>query len=93
MGSSVKPGKFFNYGVTGRKNMYFFGFQILKWHLGWDTLHLHIKPSLYVCRRVQGSQTFKQNSVILIYSCFIRFYNLGFFGSRGVGQVGGGYLG
>ena len=23
--------------------------------------HLHIKPSLYVCRRVQGSQIFKQN--------------------------------
>ena len=23
--------------------------------------HLHIKPSLYVCRRIQGSQIFKQN--------------------------------
>ena len=29
----------------------------------WDRTppHLHIKPSLYVCRRVQGSQIFKQN--------------------------------
>ena len=30
--------------------------------------HLHIKPSLYVCRRVQGSQIFKQNSIISICS-------------------------
>ena len=30
--------------------------------------HLHIKPNLYVCRRVQGSQIFKQNWIILIHS-------------------------
>ena len=30
--------------------------------------HLHIKPSLYVCRRVQGSQIFKQNWIISIHS-------------------------
>ena len=30
--------------------------------------HLHIKPSLYVCRRVQGSQIFKQNWIISIRS-------------------------
>ena len=34
----------------------------------WDRTppHLHIKPSLYVCRKVQGSQIFKQNWIILI---------------------------
>ena len=32
----------------------------------WDRTppHLHIKCSLYVCSRVQGSQIFKQNSII-----------------------------
>ena len=30
--------------------------------------HLHIKPSLYVCRKVQGSQIFKQNWIISIHS-------------------------
>ena len=30
--------------------------------------NLHIKPSLYVCRRVQGSQIFKQNLIISIRS-------------------------
>ena len=30
--------------------------------------HLHIKYSLYVCRRVQGSQIFKRNSIISIHS-------------------------
>ena len=33
-----------------------------------NTPHLHIKPSLYVCRRVQGSQIFKQNWIISIRS-------------------------
>ena len=35
--------------------------------------HLHIKCSLYVCSRVQGSQIFKQNSIILICSKIIAF--------------------
>ena len=36
----------------------------------WDRTppHLHIKSSLYVCRRVQGSQIFKQNRIILFHS-------------------------
>ena len=33
-----------------------------------DTPHLQIKSSLYVCRIVQGSQTFKQNWIICICS-------------------------
>ena len=35
--------------------------------------HLHIKYSLYVCSRVQGSQIFKQNSIILICSKVVAF--------------------
>ena len=36
----------------------------------WDRTppHLHIKPNLYVCRKVQGSQIFKQNWIISIHS-------------------------
>ena len=35
--------------------------------------HLHIKCSLHVCRRVQGSQIFKWNSIILIHSKVMAF--------------------
>ena len=40
--------------------------------------HLHMKPSLYlyVCRRVQGSQIFKQNT-------YCNVSDLGFLGSGG----------
>ena len=38
-----------------------------------DTPHLHIKSTLYVCRRVQGSQIFKQNWIISIHSKVIAF--------------------
>ena len=34
------------------------------------------KPSLYVCRRAQGSQIFKQNSNISIRSHFIEFFKI-----------------
>ena len=37
-------------------------------------LHLHIKPNLHVCRRVQGSQIFKQNWIISIRSRVIEFW-------------------
>ena len=49
----------------------------------WDGTpsHLHTKPSLYVCRRTQGSQMFKQNYLNLF--TFYSFYNLGFFGLGG----------
>ena len=41
----------------------------------WDrTLpHLHINCGLHVCRRVQGSQIFKRNSIILIGSKVMAF--------------------
>ena len=35
--------------------------------------HLHIKCSLHVCGRVQGSQVFKRNSIISIHSKVIAF--------------------
>ena len=54
--------------------------------------HLHIKSSLYVCWRAQGSQIFKQNSIILIHSHFT-IIQFRFFSSKGVGQAGGSYLG
>ena len=55
--------------------------------------HLHMKPSLYVCRGVQGSQIFKQNWIILIGSRVIVILRFGFSRLWGVGQVGGGYWG
>ena len=63
--------------------MYFFWAQNIKYHLGWDTPDLHIKPSLYVRRRIQVLQIFNRNSIILICLPFIEF--LSFFGSRGAG--------
>ena len=61
MGSSAKTGNFFIRGSQERKRCTFLGPK----HKSaiWDRTppHLHIKPSLYVCRRVQGSQIFKQN--------------------------------
>ena len=45
----------------------------IKVTFGIDTPHLHIKSSLYVCSRVQGSQIFKWNSIISIRSKVIAF--------------------
>ena len=61
MGSSGKTGKF-----------YFRGSQEHFLHKSaiWDRTppHLHIKCSPHVCGKVQGSQIFKQNSIISIHS-------------------------
>ena len=51
--------------------------------------HLHIKPSLYVCRRVQGYQIFKQNWNILIHSRVIVILLIWVSSAVGVEQVGG----
>ena len=62
----------------------------------WDRtppIHLHIKPSLYVCRRVQESQIFKQTWIISIHSRVIVILLIWISSALGVGQVGGGYLG
>ena len=57
MGSSAKTGNFFYWRVTGA----LFWVKNIKVPFGIGHPHLHIKPSLYVCRKVQGSQIFKQN--------------------------------
>ena len=50
--------------------------------------HLHIKPSLYVCRRVQGSQIFKQNWIILICSRVIVILPIWIYAALGGGAGG-----
>ena len=55
--------------------------------------HLHMKPSLYVCRRVQGSQIFKQNWIISIHSRVIVILTIWVSSALGVGQVVGGVWG
>ena len=59
MGSSAKTGEFF-WRVTGAKRCTFW-IKNIKVPFGIGRPHLHIKPRLYVCRRAQGSQIFKQN--------------------------------
>ena len=62
----------------------------------WDRTpppHLHIKPSLYVCRRVQGSQIFKQNWIISIRSRVIVILLIRVFSALGSGAGGWGCLG
>ena len=55
--------------------------------------HLHIKPSLYVCRRVQGSQIFKQNWIISIRSRVIVILPIWVSSALGGGAGGWGVLG
>ena len=61
MGSSAKTGKIF---IGGSQEHFLHKSTI------WDRTspQLHIKCSLYVCSRVQGSQIFKWNSIISIHS-------------------------
>ena len=55
--------------------------------------YLHIKPSLYVCRRVQGSQIFKQNWIISIHSRVIVILLIWVSLALRGGEVGRGCLG
>ena len=66
MGSSAKIGKNFFRGSPEH---------FLDKNAIWnrDTPHLHINCSLHVWGRVQGSQIFKQNSIILIHSKVMAF--------------------
>ena len=68
MGSSAKTGKFFIRGSQEQKRCTFLGPKHKSAIWGRTPPYLHIKPSLYVCRKVQGSQIFKQNWIILIRS-------------------------
>ena len=65
MGSSAKTGKHF---FRGSRSTF-----CIKVPFGIGHPHLHIKCSLYVCGRAQGSQIFKWNSIILIFSKVIAF--------------------
>ena len=64
MGSSAKAGKFF----IGGSQEHFLGQKHKSTICDRTPPNLHIKPSLYMCRRVQGSQIFKQNWIISIHS-------------------------
>ena len=73
--------------------MYFFGSKTkVPFGIGHPP-HLHIKPSLYVCRRVQGSQIFKQNLIISIRSRVIVILPIWVFSALGGGAGGWGILG
>ena len=89
MGSSAKTGKIFIRGSQEQKRCPKHKSAICNR----TPPHLHIKPSLYVCRMVQGSQIIKQNWIILIRSRVIVILLIWVFSALGVGQVGGGCLG
>ena len=93
MGSSAQIGKFFIRRSQEQKRCTFLGPK----HKStiWDRTppHLHIKPSLYVCRRAQESHIFKENWIILIHSRIIVILLIWVFLALGVGQVDGGYPG
>ena len=93
MESSAKTGKFFIRCSQEWKRCTFWGPK----HKSaiWDRTppHLHIKPSLYVCRRVQGSQIFKQNWIISIGSRVIVILPIWVFSALGDGAGGWGILG
>ena len=50
--------------------------------------HLHIKPSLYECRRAQGSQFFKQNWIVSICSILIVIFLISVSSAVGAGAGG-----
>ena len=92
MGFSAKTGKIFIRGSQEQKDALFW-VQNIKVPFGIGHPHLHIKPSLYVCRRVQGSQIFKQNWIISICLRIIVFFLIWLSLALGVGQLGGGIWG
>ena len=89
MESSAKTGKFF---IEGSQE-HFFGSKTQKVPFGIGHPHLHIKSSLYVCRRVQGSQIFKQNWIILFHSRVIVILPIWVSSALGGGAGGWGYPG
>ena len=55
------------------KKRTFLGIKVKKCYLWLDNPHLHTKPNLNKCRKVQRSQIFKHNRSILIRSGFIAY--------------------
>ena len=93
MGSSAKTEKNFIRGSQEQKRCTSLGSKHKSAICDRTPPHLHIKPSLYVCRRAQGSQIFKQNWIIWIRSRVIVILPIWVSLALGVGQVGGGCLG
>ena len=93
MGSSAKTGKFLIGGSQEQKRCTFLGPKYKS--AIWDRTapHLHIKSSLYVCRRVQGSQIFKQNWIISICWRLIVIFLICVFSALGGGTGRWRYLG
>ena len=77
MGSSAKTGKKF---FEGHRSTF-----CIKVPFGIGHSYLHIKCSLYVCSRVQGSQIFKRNSIILFHSKVIVILPIWVSSARGGG--------
>ena len=86
-----KQEKLLSEGDRSKKDKKFW-VQNIKVPFGIGHPHLHIKSSLYVCRRVQGSQIFKQNWIILIRSRVIAILPIWVSLGLMVGQVSAGYL-
>ena len=82
----------FYLGDHRSKRHVLFGSKSKKYYLWWDTLHVHTKPNLYKCKKVQRSQILKFNWIISIHSGFIAFLVIwgapGFCGCRGRWLVG-----
>ena len=93
MGSRAKTGKFFIRGSLEWKRCTFLGPKHKSAIWGRTPPHLHIKPSLYVCRKVQGSQIFKQNWIISISSRVIVILKIQVSSALGGGAGGWGMSG
>ena len=90
MESSAKIGNFF---IGGSQEHIFLGQKHKSAICDRTPPHLHIKPSLYVSRRVQGSQIFKQNWIISICSRVIVILVIWVSFALGGGAGGWGILG
>ena len=71
--SSLKTWKFLPGSSQEQKTCTFLGLKVQNAICDGTTPHLHTKPSLNKCRKVQKSQIFKQNWIILIHSGFIAY--------------------
>ena len=84
-GIQCKNRKNFYWRVTGA----LFQVNNIKVPFGITHPQLHIKPSLYMCKRLQGFQIFKQNWIISIHLRVIVILLIWVSSALGVGQVDG----
>ena len=70
MGIQCENRKFFIFGLTRMKKMYFFGLKVQNAICDGTSTHLDTKPGSYKSRSVLRSKIVKQNCIILInYGC------------------------